>query len=349
MLWWPLRHDEVSRYDALSWARGWVMRRREFVAALGAAVSGWPLGGRAQEPTPTVGFLSGRSLHSDRHLVAAFRKGLAEMGYAEGQNVRFEFRWADGQFDRLPGLAAELTSKVSVLFAGAVDVRITDLSKEIRNLPLVLATGGDLVELGVVASINRPGGNATGITVQAAELWPKQLEIVRELLGPTELIALLFNPDNATAKASTRDVQAAAAAIKQSLVIIPSRNENEFDAAFSSANQQRAGAMLVAVDALFVNRRDRIVALAAASRIPAIYGRSEFPLAGGLISYGANNADQYRQSGIYVGRVLRGAKPADLPVLQPTKFELVINLSTAKTLGVTVPPTLLARADDVIE
>jgi len=321
------------------------MSRREFIKAIAIGVAAQaPLGGSAQETLPTIGFLSGRSLQSDRHLVAAFRKGLAETGFAEGQNIAIEFRWADGQSERLSGLANELSRKASVIFAGAVDNRINALGKEITNVPVVFATGGDLVELGLAASVNRPGGNATGVTVLAAELWPKQLEIIRELLGPTKTIGLLVNPSNATASASIRDVQAAAQSIKQDLLIVNAATETEFEPAFKSLIEQRANALLLAIDALFINRRDRIVELAATARLPTIYGRIEFPIAGGLISYGANNADQYRQSGSYVGRILKGAKPADLPVLQPTKFELIINLSTAKALGLTVPPTLLARA-----
>jgi putative ABC transport system substrate-binding protein len=325
------------------------MRRREFIAGLSSVIA-TPLAARADQEAPTVGFLSGRSLHSDRHLVAAFRKGMAETGFAEGKNIKLEFRWADGQLGRLLEMATDLARrKPAVIFAGAIDVRIKALKDAISDIPMVFATGGDLVELGIVESLNRPGGNVTGITVQAAELWPKQIEILRDLIGPKGTIALLVNPNNATAKASVRDIQTAAEAIKQNIFIVNATSEREFEPAFAALVQQRAGALLVAIDALFINRRDRIVALAAKAAMPAIYGRSEFVTAGGLISYGASAVDQYRQSGLYVGRILNGTKPADLPVLQPTKFELAINLKTAKDMGIIVPPQLLARADEVIE
>jgi putative ABC transport system substrate-binding protein len=327
------------------------MRRREFITLLGGAVAPWPLTVRAQQPSmPVVGFLSGRSLASDANLVAAFRQGLKETGYIEGQNVAIEFRWAEGQFDRLTALAADLVGRqVSVIFAGGSDVRIRSIKAAISSIPLVFATGSDPVELGLVASFNRPGGNVTAVTVISAALWPKRLDLLREVISSTTVIALLVNPDGDTTMLSLREMQAAAQRIGQNVVVLYARNENEFDSAFATLVQKRASALFVANDLVFINRREKLVALAARHAVPAIYDRREYPAAGGLMSYGANIIDQYRQSGLYVGRILKGAKPADLPVLQPTKFEFVINLRTAKALGLTIPDKMLALADEVIE
>jgi putative ABC transport system substrate-binding protein len=324
--------------------------RREFVALLGAAAA-WPQVVRAQQPAkPVVGFLSGRSHASDADLVSAFRQALAESGYKDGQDIVIEFRWADGRLDRLPTLAAELVErKVSVIFAGAADVAMGAVKAAATTLPVVFATGSDPVAAGLVASFNRPGGNLTGVTVITAALWPKRLELLRELIPPTPMIALLVNPNNSTTAPATRELHAAARKIGQDVIVLNARTEGEFETAFATLVEKRAGALVVADDALFANRRAVLAALAARYAVPAIYGRREYPVAGGLISYGASTVDQYRQSGIYVGRILKGAKPADLPFLQPTKFELVINLKTAKALGLSVPPTLIARADEVIE
>src|SRR5262245_1390279 len=298
---------------------------------------------------PVVGFLSGRSLNSDGHLVKAFREGLREARYKNGQKFPIEYRLADGQFDRLPQLATDLVGhNASVLFAGDVDVKIKALKAGIP-IPIVFATGGDLVELGVVASMSRPGGNATGVTVIAAELWPKQLELLRKLAGSPNLVAVLVNPNNVTTKASVRDVEAAARAINQKVLIVNAATESEFDSVFTTLVQKRAGGLLVSVDALLTNRREKIVALAAANAVPAIYGRREFAEVGGLMSYGASTIDQYRQSGYYAGRILKGDNPSGLPILQPTKFELVINMKTAKALGLEVPVHLQQIADEVIE
>jgi ABC-type uncharacterized transport system substrate-binding protein len=327
------------------------MRRREFIKTIGGGAAAWPIVARAQQPTmPVIGFLSGRSLKSDGHLVDAFRQGLNDAGYIDGQNVAIEYRWADGQFDLLLELATDLVrNNAVVLFAGAVDVKIKAIKVAISKIPIVFATGGDLVELGVVASMNRPGGNATGVTVLAAELWPKQLELLRKLAGSPNLVAVLVNPNNVTSRVSVRDVEAAARAINQNVLIVNAGTEGDFDSAFTTLVQKRAGGLLVSVDALLTNRREKIVALAATHAVPAIYGRREFAEAGGLMSYGASTIDQYRQSGYYAGRILKGDNPSVLPVLQPTKFELVINMKTAKALGLDVPLHLQQIADEVIE
>jgi len=327
------------------------VRRREFITLVGGAAAGWPLGARAQQPPmPVVGFLSGRSLASDSHLVATFSRALNEAGYVNGENVAIEFRWADGQLNRLPELAAELIErKVAVLFAGASDVASGALRVAAATVPVVIATGSDPVAAGLVASFNRPGGNLTGVTVFSVALELKRLELLRELISPTPLIALLINPNNVTATAARRQLNDATRGIGQDMLVLEASTEGEFEAVFATLAQKRAGALVVSDDALFANRRSVLVALAARHAIPAIYGRRDFAEAGGLISYGASVADQYYQSGVYVGRILKGAKPSDLPFLQPTKFELAINLMTAKALGLTVPAPLLARADDVID
>ena len=318
--------------------------------AVGTAAA-WPLMARAQQPPmPVVGFLSGRSLASDSHWGATFCRALNEAGYVNGQNVAIEFRWADGQLNRLPELAAELIErKVTVLFAGASDVAHGALRVAAATVPVVIATGSDPVAAGLVASFNRPGGNMTGVTVFSVALELKRLELLRELISPTPLIALLVNPNNLTATAARRQLNDATRKIGQDMVVLEASTEGEFEAVFATLAQKSAGALVVSDDALFANRRSVLVALAARHAIPAIYGRRDFAEVGGLISYGASVADQYYQSGVYVGRILKGAKPSDLPFLQPTKFELAINLKTAKALGLTVPAPLLARADDVID
>ncbi len=326
------------------------MRRREFIAALGGAAV-WPLAASAQQPVmQVVGFVSGRSLGSDAFLVEGFRRGVRENGFIDGQNVTLEFRWADGQLDRLPALAAELIErKVTVLFAGAAETAMGALRVASVMVPVVFATGSDPVQNGLVASFNRPGGNLTGVTVITNALWPKRLEFLRELLPTTSLIALLVNPTNLAHLSASRELNDAARKIGQDVLILPASVEADFETSFATLVEKRASALVVSDDALFTNRRDVLAALAARHAVPAIYGRREFANAGGLMSYGASTLDQYYQCGVYVGRILRGAKPADLPFLQPTKFELTLNLRTAKALGLTVPPSLLARADEVIE
>jgi putative ABC transport system substrate-binding protein len=310
----------------------------------------WPLAARAQQAVPTVGFLSGRSLASDSELVAAFRRALNEAGYVSGQNVNLEFRWADGRFDQLPALTAEFVErKVTVLFAGAADVAVGALRVAAATVPVVLATGSDPVESGLVASFNNPGGNLTGVTVITNLLWPKRLELLRELVPTAGLVAVLTNPTNLNHLPAIRELQAAARRVGQDMLVLGASVEADFETVFATLAEKRASGLIVSDDALFMNRRQVVVAHASRHAVPTIFGRREFPAVGGLVSYGASTPDQYYQSGVYVGRILRGAKAADLPFLQPTKFELAINLKTAKALGITVPPTLLARADEVLE
>lgn len=327
------------------------MRRRDFIRIIAGSVACWPLAVSAQQSVmPVVGFLSGRSLASDAHLVKAFQEGLAEAGYVEGRNVLIDFRWAEAQADRFSALAASLVErKVTVIFAGAIDVEIQRLKVELPAIPIVVATGGDPVALGLVASLARPGGNITGVTVITDVLWPKRLELLRELIGQDRLIGILNDPDNLTAALATKAVEKAAHDLGQKIILVNARAEIDFEPAFATMAREQVGALLVPDGPVFINSREALVALAASRAIPAMYGRREFPASGGLMSYGASTTEQYRQSGIYVGRILSGAKPAELPFLQPTKYEMVINLKTAKALGLTVPPILHAIADEVIE
>ncbi len=330
------------------------IRRREFVALLGGAATGLgfvPHMASAQEVRPVIGYLSGRSLATDAHLVAEFRQGLREAGYVEGQNAVIDFRWAEGQlFDRLLVQAADLVARrVAVIFACALDVQIVEVKAATSKIPVVFATASDPVELGPVDSLNRPGGNATAVTVISASLWAKRLQLLHALLARSPHIALLINPDDPGAKPASTQVQASAEALGIQIHVLQARTENDFDTVFAALRSRGAGALLVTNTPLFNRQRRRLIALAAQHAVPAIYDRRDFTDDGGLMSYGASTVDQYRQSGLYVGRILKGASPAELPVLQPTKFELVINLKTAKALGVEFPPTLLALADEVIE
>jgi putative ABC transport system substrate-binding protein len=299
---------------------------------------------------PVVGFLNVASPGALRQQIAAFREGLKESGYVEGQNVAVEYRWAEGQYERLPELAADLVrQQVSVIVVGGGAQAELAVKAATTTIPIVFSAGGDPVRSGLVASLNQPSGNITGVYHFATGLEAKRLGLLHEMLPKATPIALLINPNFADAENQLRDVQEAAARLGVQLVVVRANAESDFNAAFSTVVQQRSGALLVGASPFFNNRREQLVVLAARHALPTIYEWRDFAAAGGLMSYGTSLADAYRQVGVYTGLILKGAKPADLPVVQSTRFELVINLSTAKALGIEVPPTLLARADEVIE
>jgi ABC-type uncharacterized transport system substrate-binding protein len=327
------------------------MRRREFIRLLCGAAAAWPLTVRGQQQTmPVVGFLNAASPGPLRQQIAAFREGLKDSNYVEGQNVAVEYRWADGQYDRLPALVADLVrQQVSVIVSGGGAPAVLAAKAATTTIPIVFSAGADPVGLGLVASLNRPGGNITGVYQFTSGLEAKRLGLLHEMVPKATSIAVLVNPNFADAESQLRDVQEAAARLGVQLVVVRANAESDFEAAFSTLVRQQAGALLVCGSPFFNQRREQLVVLAARHAVPAIFEWRDFAAAGGLMSYGTSLADAYRQVGVYAGQILRGAKPVDLPVVQSTKFELVINLSTAKALGLTVPPQLLARADEVIE
>jgi putative ABC transport system substrate-binding protein len=326
------------------------MRRRDFITLLGVAAATGPLAARAQ-PLPVIGVLSSRSAVEDAQLLAAFRQGLAEAGYVESQNVSIEYRWAEGRNDRLPALAADLVRRQVALIAtpgstpGALAAKAAT-----STIPIVFGTGADPVALGLVPRLSRPGGNLTGATTMSVEIGPKRLELLHELIPAATVMALLVNPTNpALADAQSREFQEAARALGLQLHILSASNEREFDLAFASMVKLRAGALVISADQLFNTQSEQLAALTTRHAMPAMFQYREFVAAGGLMSYGGSLADEFRVTGLYAGRILKGEKPGDLPVQQAAKVELFINLKAAKALGITVPITLLGRADEVIE
>jgi putative ABC transport system substrate-binding protein len=325
------------------------MRRRDFITLLGSAAA-WPLAVRAQQPAmPVIGFLRNSSPEASAHLLAAFRSGLNEVGYAEGRNVTIKFGWTEGHYDRLPKMAAELVRlPSSIIFAGGSGDALAAKAATL-SIPIVFAGGSDPVEIGLVSSLNRPGGNITGVTMIGHALGAKRLDLLRQLTPNVALVAVLVNPKNPSTETEVRNTQEAAQAIRLKLLVLNAGNDSEFGSAFEVAAQNRAGALIVVGDPLFTTQRARLITLAAQHKLPTVYNLREYAADGGLASYGTSFADAFRRAGIYVGRILNGEKPGDLPVMQPTKFELVINLKTAKALGLEVPSTLLAIADEAIE
>jgi putative ABC transport system substrate-binding protein len=326
-----------------------MIKRREFITLLGGAAA-WPLTARAQQPAmPVIGVLSFDPPDLRVDIFNAIRQGLGEIGYVEGRNVAIEFRWAENQFDRLPLLAADLVRRRVAVILSEGEAPAKAAKAATTTIPIVFGTGGDPVRAGLVASLNQPGGNLTGVSYFSGALGAKQLEIIRELIASPGPLALLINPDNPTDQSERADVEAAAGAIGQPIEVLSASSNVDLEAAFAALAQRRTRGLIVAIDPLLFRRRAQLAALAARHALPAIYSDREYTKVGGLISYGASRTDAYRQIGTYVGRILRGAKPADLPVMLPAKFELSINLKTAKALGLTVPLALQASADELIE
>jgi putative ABC transport system substrate-binding protein len=324
------------------------MRRREFIAGLGGAAM-WPFAAPAQQAAmPVIGFLRSSSPADSAHFVTAFRKGLSESGYVEGQNVSIEYRWAENQYDRLPALVADLVRRQVALIVGN-SISALAAKAATTTVPIVFASGGDPVKDGLVASLNRPGGNVTGVVFVTSDLGAKRLELLRQLLPKETTIGVLVNPSTTETEGERKDLQAAAQAIGQQLLILDVNSDRDIEIAFATLVQRGAGALLAGTGTFLFSNRERVVALAARHGLPVGYTSREAVVAGALMSYGTSLPDAYRQAGIYTGRILKGEKPADLPVMQSTKFELVINLKTAKILGLEVPAQLLALSDEVIE
>jgi len=326
------------------------MRRREAIRLVGGAAA-WPLAALGQQAAvPVIGFMSGRSPADSAYLVDAFRQGLRETGYLEGETISVEYRWADGNYDRLPGLASDLLGRnVLVLVAAGGDPSAVAAKQATSSVPIVFGMGGDPVKAGLVASFNRPGGNATGFTLLTNQMEPKRVGLLHELVPSVSLLGALINPSFPPAARQLEDIENATRSINQSLFVARAVNDAELEAAFASFVEQRVGAVLVAAAPFFDTRSTQIIALAAKHRLPAMYQFRQYAVAGGLISYGPSITDSYKQAGVYAGRILRGAKPGDLPVLQPTKFEMVINLKTANALGIAIPNTMQLLADEVME
>jgi putative ABC transport system substrate-binding protein len=322
------------------------MRRREFITLVGGAVAAWPLAAHAQQPMPVIGFLSSTSPAAYAARVAAFRQGLSETGYVEDRNVAIEYRWADGQYDRLPEMAAELVRRQVAVIAAITTPAAVAAKAAATKIPIVFEVGVDPVESELVTSLSRPGGNLTGVSLLNAELGPKRLELLHELVPTATTAAVLINPTNPNSETLLRDLHAAARALGLQVQVLHASSERDFDTVFATL---RADALVVGTDPFFNSRSEHLAALAIRHAVPTIYQYRAFAAAGGLLSYGGSFTEPFRQTGIYTGRILKGEKPADLPVQQSTKIELVINLKTAKALGLDVPASVLARADEVIE
>jgi putative tryptophan/tyrosine transport system substrate-binding protein len=325
------------------------MKRREFITLLGGVAVAWPLVVRAQQPAmPVIGFLNGGSPGPYAQFATAFRHGLSDTGYVEGRNVAIEYRWAEGQYDRLREMAADLIGRqVAVIVCNTAAAHAARALT--TTIPIVFSTGGDPIHFGLVTSLSRPGGNVTGVANLNVELGPKRLELLRELVPTATAIALLVNPVNPNSEPLSRNLQAAARALKLALHVLNASTDRDFDTVFATLGQLRAGGLVIGPDALYNSRNEQLAALTLRHAVPTISQFPDFAAAGGLMSYGGSLTDAYRRVGVYTGRILNGEKPADLPVQQSTKVELIINLKAAKTLGLEVPPTLLARADEVIE
>jgi putative ABC transport system substrate-binding protein len=325
------------------------VRRREVITVIGGAAA-WPFAARAQQPTmPVIGFLNSGAAEALQSLVAAFRQGLSESGYVEGQNLGIEYRWANGDYNKLPRLAAELVGRhVSAILASAPPA-VVAAKAATTTIPIVFTSGGNPVELGLVSSLSHPGGNVTGVSFLTNELGGKRLELLRELIPTAAYVGFLVNPTRPSFQSEVKNAQQAAQALGVKLLVLNASTEAEIDTAFAELSQQRIAALIVGTDVFFLSRRDQIVALANRLRIATVYDLREYVMAGGLISYAASITEVYRQAGIYIAKILKGAKPADLPVLQPTKFDLVINLKTAKALGLTVSNQMQLLADEIVE
>ena len=327
------------------------MQRREFIMLLGGAAVAWPLTGRAQQPAmPVIGFLHVASAKPFEGIVAGFRQGLKEVGYTERQNVTIEFRWAEGHYDRLPALAAELVRRqVAVIVTGGGEAPALAAKAATLTIPIVFNVGSDPVKMGLVASLSRPGANLTGVNILTTELADKRVGLLHDLLPIGTVIAYLVNPNFPSTETNVKEVEAAARVLGLKIVLLKASSKSDIDAAFASIPEKQVGALLVGSDPFFTSQRDQFVALVARHAIPAIFEQREFAVAGGLMSYGTSLTDSYRQMGNYAGRNLKGEKPTDLPIVQSAKFELVINLKTAKSLGLALPSGLLSIADEVIE
>jgi putative ABC transport system substrate-binding protein len=326
------------------------MRRREFISLAGGTVVAWPLYARAQLAAPVIGFLDTGAQTTNAGLVAAFRDGLRESGFVQGGNVAIEFRWANGDYGRLPELVAELVRiPVAVLATGGGEPTARAAKAATTSIPIVFDSGTSPVELGLVASLSHPGGNMTGVNQMVEEVVTKQIGLLHVLMPQARVIGMLVDPNLPRTEGLVRNARAGAGAVGCELRVVNAADDRDFDTAFATLKQERIGALFVSPTPFFSSRRDQIIALAASHAIPALYVRREFAVDGGLMSYGTSLPNTYRQIGVYVGRILNGEKPADLPIVQPTKFDLAINLKTAKTLGLAIPPSLLATADEVIE